>query len=93
MKIIEHKVEKLVDPTGILTGERYEFILSIEVPEDDELYSEKGIYVRVIYVHDETETRIAQYSIHENETNAYIDFELEDDELELIFNYCKEKLQ
>ena len=36
LKITEFTVEQIKDPTGIITGNRYEFYLNIEVPEDDE---------------------------------------------------------
>ena len=39
MKITSYLVEKLIDPTGILSGDRYEFILDIEVDEEDDLFS------------------------------------------------------
>ncbi|WP_458413577.1 DUF6509 family protein [Schinkia sp. CFF1] len=92
MEITGHTVERLEDPTGILTGDRYEFILQIEVPEDDELYSEQGVYLKaIIAVEDET-TRVAQYQFFEKGTNGYIDLELEDDEKELIADYCRQHL-
>jgi hypothetical protein len=93
MNITEHTVDKLQDPTGILSGDRYEFSLSIEVPEDDELYSEKGLYLKIIYVVEDNRSRIAQYQIFENGTNRYIDFELEEDEEELINDFCKQQLE
>lgn len=92
MNIISHTIEKLEDPTGILTGERYEIILNIEVPEDDELYSENGVYVKLIFVMDHHEYRIAQYHFYEQLTNQYLDFELEDDEKAMIIDYCKQQL-
>ena len=39
MNITEYTVEQIKDPTGILAGRRYEFLLNIEVPEEDELYT------------------------------------------------------
>ena len=46
MNITEYTVEEIIDPTGILTGNRYEFMLNIEVPEDDELYDVKWITIK-----------------------------------------------
>ncbi|MGE8206508.1 DUF6509 family protein [Heyndrickxia sp. NPDC080065] len=92
MNITGHSIEKLEDPTGILAGDRYEYILNIEVPEDDELFSDKGLYLKIIYVIDEMGPRIAQYQIFENITNRYIDFGLEEDEVELVSNYCKQHI-
>lgn len=92
MDITGHTVEQLEDPTGILTGDRYEFILSIEVPEDDELFSENGLYIKAIYVVESDQSRIAQYQIFEKVTDRYLDFELEEDEEALIEDYCKEHI-
>lgn len=93
MEITSHTVEKLVDPTGILLGDRYEFILQIEVPEDDDLYSESGIYLKAIVAVVDEAVRVAQYQFFEKGTNEYIDLELEDDEKELIAEYCKQHLE
>ncbi len=65
LTIIGHKVEWIKDPFGILSGERYEFLLDVEVSEDDELYSENGLYIRVIYRVDENKTNLVKYEIFE----------------------------
>lgn len=93
MEIISHEVEKLWDPTGILEGDRYEFIIDIEVPEDDELYSENGLYVKLIFAVDQNGERIAQYQIFERGTNIYLDFELEEEELKMISEYCSKHIE
>ncbi|MBS4173045.1 DUF6509 family protein [Bacillus sp. FJAT-49736] len=90
MNITGHTIEKLEDPTGILTGDRYEFILTIEVPEEDELYSQNGLYIKTIFVVEGNESRVAQYQIYEKITDQYLDFELEDDEKEMVEEYCKQ---
>lgn len=86
--IINHAVEKLEDPFGILTGDRYEFFLHIDVPEDDELYTEKGLMIKVLYIIDDKGPRISQYYLIEKETNQYLDFDLEEDEEKLVGDYC-----
>ena len=88
MEITKHTIEQLEDPTGILTGERYEIILHVEVEEEDELFTEQGIYIKVIFAVDENSSRIAQYQLFENNTNKYLDFILEDEELEELQQYC-----
>jgi hypothetical protein len=93
MEITSHTVDKLVDPTGILIGDRYEFVLQIEVPEDDELYSENGIYLKAIIAVVDDEVRVAQYQMFEKGSNEYMDFELEEDEKEFIAKYCKQHLE
>lgn len=93
MNIIEYTVEKLNDPTGILVGDRYEYFLTIEVDEEDELYSENGVKLRVIYAIEGDQSRIALYQFIENNTNKVLDFELEDDELEMVHTFCKEHIE
>ncbi|GIO52128.1 DUF6509 family protein [Paenibacillus cineris] len=92
LTITEYEAEKIKDPFRILQGTRYEFKLDIEVPDDDELYTENGLYVRVIYKVDEDQSAIVKYEIYEKTTGQYLDFELEDDEVELLENFCRDHL-
>lgn len=89
MQIDEYIVEKLVDPTGILTGDRYEFRLYLTLEEDDELYTEEGTGLRVIYKVDGEEQGIASYHFFERSTEEVLDFELEEDEMDLVLEFCK----
>jgi hypothetical protein len=91
MEINEYIVEKLNDPTGILTGERYEFLLYLDVDEDDDLYTESGVGLRVLFASDETGDRIASYHFFERNTEKMLDFELEEDEKEAVLTFCIEK--
>ncbi|WP_159884117.1 DUF6509 family protein [Paenibacillus puerhi] len=88
--VADYSVEAVKDPFGILEGKRYEFIIDIEVPEDDELYSEKGLYIRVIYRVEAGQGSILKYDIHERTTESYLDFDLEDDELAVLQAFCTE---
>lgn len=92
MEITSHSVERLEDPFGILSGERYEFYIGISVPEDDELFSEKGLKVKVLFIVDEKGERISHYHIIENETEEVLDFDLDEDEEQMLFDYCKDLL-
>jgi peroxiredoxin len=92
LNITGHTVEKLEDPFNLLSGDRYEFFLELEIEEEDELYSEKGIGVRLIFVIDENGPRVSHYHLYERETDKILDFELEEDEERMVFNYCKENL-
>lgn len=92
LEVKEYTVEKLEDPTGILVGDRYEFILTIEVPEDDDLFSEQGLYVKVIYAVTNKDSKIVQYNVFEENTNRYIDFDLEEEEINLLSEYCMNHL-
>lgn len=93
MEITGYSFEKLIDPTGILEGDRYEFYIDIEVDEDDELYSEKGLYIRVILAVDNNGSRIPQYQIFERETDTYLDFALDEEEENQILEFCKAKIK
>lgn len=88
MKITGHNIEKLYDPTGILSGDRYELFLNLDVPEDDELFSEHGLSLRVIFAVDENDSRIIQYNFYEQGTNQILDFALEDEEIDMVTQYC-----
>jgi hypothetical protein len=92
LNIIGHTVEKLADPFGLLTGERYEFFLKLDVDEEDELYSDKGVGLKVIFVIDGNEEKISSYHFFENESEKIFDLALEDDEEELVLNYCKKNI-
>lgn len=92
MKIASYEVGKLNDPTGIIAGKRYEFLLGIEVPEDDELYEEGlSLDLRVILAVDETNERIVQYHFLDRSNGKVLDFALEDDEEIEILAFCVEQ--
>lgn len=90
LKIESYTVEKLEDPFGILSGDRYEFFLELDVPEDDELYSENGVMLRVIFMKDEEKEQISKYEFIENDTKNVLDFELEEDEEIAVLTFCRE---
>lgn len=90
MNITGHTIEKLEDPFGLLSGDRYEFFLDIDVDEDDELYSENGIGLKLIYGIDGDNHKILQYNFYENGSEKVLDFELEEDEEADVNLYCKQ---
>ncbi|WP_102263195.1 DUF6509 family protein [Mesobacillus jeotgali] len=92
MNITGHTVELLEDPFGLLTGNRFEYFLHIEVDEEDELYTEKGLLLKVLFLVNGDERRILQSYFIEQETEQVLDFELEDDEVVQVKNYCEENL-
>ena len=87
--ITEFEAQLINDQFGILPGNRYEFLLYLDVPEDDELYNENGIYVRALYVVDEDKKQLLTYSLMERGEDTILDFELEDDEIKLISDFCE----
>jgi hypothetical protein len=92
LNITGHSVEKLEDPFGLLTGDRYEFFLELEVDEEDELYSDKGIGLKVIFVIEENQTRITNYHFYERGSEQVLDFALEEDEEAQVLSYCQENI-
>jgi hypothetical protein len=93
MNIVESTIEKLDDPFGILSGDRYEIFLSLVIDEEDELYSEHGIKLKLIYVVEEDKTKIAQYDFIENTTGRIFDFALEEEEEEEVKEYCQHLIE
>ncbi|KKI93848.1 pullulanase [Bacillus sp. SA1-12] len=93
MKIIESTIERLEDPFGILTGERFEIFLTLDIDEEDELYSENGIVLKLIYAVEGEQAKIAQYHFIEKTTELVLDFALEEDEEEEVMNYCKQLVE
>ncbi|MEC1180774.1 DUF6509 family protein [Metasolibacillus meyeri] len=92
MNITQFSIEEIKDPTNIIEGKRYEFLLDVVIDEEDELYSEAGIEVRVLIGHHNEEVRILNYFIIDKAENEYLDFALEDEEEEMILAFCKEQL-
>ncbi|MFJ7738288.1 DUF6509 family protein [Lysinibacillus sp. NPDC097287] len=92
MNITQFSVEEILDPTNIIEGKRYEFILDVEIDEEDELYHEAGIEIRVLLGEKDGEPFILNYFIIEKAENEYLDFALEDDELATILAFCQEAL-
>jgi len=92
MEITQFSMEEILDPTNIIEGKRYEFILDVEVYEEDELYHEAGIEVRVLIAEKGEELFILNYFIMEKAEGEYLDFALEDEELNEILAFCKEEL-
>jgi hypothetical protein len=89
--ITEYTVELIKDPFGILDGARYEFKLDLDVEEDDELYTDNGVSIRVVYKVTDDGSDIVKYDLHEKSTDKYLDFDLEDDEVAAVAAFCKER--
>lgn len=91
-KVTEVEITEIADPFKILQGKRYELMMSLDVEEDDELYEDQGVQLRVVYVVDGETRSIARYEFLNAVTNKYIDIEMEDDELAYIEQLCKEQV-
>lgn len=88
----EYSVEFVKDPFGILAGKRYEFMVDLQVPEDDELFSENGVYARVIFMANEDESSIVKYDLIEKSTDRILDLNLEPEEEETLAAFCREHM-
>ncbi|MCM3633147.1 DUF6509 family protein [Paenibacillus camelliae] len=86
----EYTVEAVADPFRILSGERYEFIIDVEVEEDDELHHEEGVRLRVVYAVNDGQGKIVKYEFQTADAGKYIDIEMEDDELAMVEQFCAE---
>lgn len=88
--ITEYTVESIVDPFGILDGVRLDFEIYIEVDEEDELYHESGVCIKVLASVIDNHTKVIKYDIVENSEGKVLDFELEEDEYKIIEQFCIE---
>jgi len=88
VNITEYTVEQIKDPTGILEGERYEFFLTVEVPEDDELYNENGLQLKVLFFVNGEQVKILNYHFYDSIENKYLEFALEDEEEKMVHDFC-----
>lgn len=89
MNITEYIVEKIVDPTGVIEGERYEFRLYALLDEEDELYTENGIGIRTILAVGDGEKRLVVAHFFDRATEEAYDFELEEEELAVLLQFCE----
>ncbi|MGO4109212.1 DUF6509 family protein [Paenibacillus sp. YAF4_2] len=90
LEITTYSVEFIKDPFGILSGRRYEFLVDIELDEEDDLYSSNGIYIRAVYSVEEGGNRLVKHELIERVTDKLLDFELEDEEVEELLAFCAE---
>ena len=92
MEITAFSVEEIKDPTNIIEGKRYEFLLDVEVDEEDELYSAAGIEIRVIAGQKDEEVRVLNYFLTDKADNKMLDFALEEEEEAMILQFVREEL-
>ncbi|MEG0384660.1 DUF6509 family protein [Solibacillus cecembensis] len=93
MNITQFSIDTILDPTNIIEGKRYELLLDVEVDEEDELYSEAGLEIRAIIGVLDGNVRVISYFIIDKKDNAYLEFELEDEEQQMILTLCHEDLK
>lgn len=92
MDITNFSFFAIKDPTGIMVGDRFEFLLDVEVDEEDELYTSGGLELRVILAVDENSARIVHYNFADKGSKEILEFGLEEDEEQEVLAYCQSKL-
>lgn len=92
MDITNYSFFAIKDPTGIMVGDRYEFLLDVEVDEEDELYTAGGLELRVILAVDGNDARIVHYNFADKLSHEILEFGLEEDEEQEVLAYCQGKL-
>lgn len=93
MQILDCTVEELHDPTGIVEGRRFEFQFSVQMDEEDELYHEGGTGLRVLYAVLDNKQTVLSYQFYDRATDRKYDFEWDEEEQQLIEQYCTEYFQ
>ncbi|HEY4566622.1 pullulanase [Planococcaceae bacterium Storch 2/2-2] len=92
MTITWSAIEEILDPTGLIEGERYEAHARLMLDEEDELYRPDGIGVRCIMAWIDGETTLKSYYVYEPATDEVIDLQLEEDELtELVQSFIENR--
>ena len=90
MQIVNGKVEELVDPTGIIDGQRYEFLLTVKLDEEDELFNEEGTGLRMLYSVKDGQRKMLTYQFFELATESPFDVEWDEEEQAAAEGYCAE---
>lgn len=85
-------VEHIKDPFGIISGQRYEFMVHLDIPEDDELYVDGGVTARTIVKVENETVSIVTYDLIGTTTHQILEFDLEEDEEAELLQFCKDHL-
>lgn len=93
MEITNYQVEWIRDPFGILAGKRYEFMLDLNVDEEDDLYTPNGVYIRAVYRVEDEQGKLVTYDLVEKGTDKLLEFDLEDDEEAELAEFCSQHWQ
>lgn len=90
MNILAYTMEEILDPTNILEGQRYEFLLDLETDEEDELFENGGVDLRVIVAKNEESITIADYFFMQTADKKILDFGLEEEEEQEVLAFVKQ---
>ncbi|MFD2116667.1 DUF6509 family protein [Paenibacillus yanchengensis] len=87
------QIVKQHDPYKIIIGDRYECLLELSVEEDDDLYDEKGVMLRVIFAVEPEKSFIAKYEFLTASDNKFIALEMVEEEEAVVLDYCQQNCQ
>lgn len=87
MQITDFTVEKIIDPTGILAGNRYEFFFYLSLNEEDELNEYDNLKLRALFSVNGDEYKLISTYFLSNE--EILGFELEEEEEKEILAFCQ----
>ncbi len=93
MNITAYTVEKINDAFGILTGDRFEFMLELAKDEEDELFEDGDVSIKALYKVEDGEEQLMKYDLIKSSDGQVLDFELEDEEIESIKAFCSDHWQ
>ncbi|MBQ0140732.1 MAG: pullulanase [Kurthia sp.] len=93
MDIISYVMDKILDPTNIIEGERYEFTLELNIDEEDELFQKGGVDLRAIISKKDEQFEIKDYFFIAKADQTYLEFALEDDEEAEVLAFCKNHIE
>lgn len=65
-------------------------MLELHVEEDDELYDERGIVLRVIYAVEADRDYISKYEFLTASDNKFIALEMVEEEEAMVLEYCRQ---
>lgn len=92
MDITQYSVEEIKDPTNIIEGKRYEFLIDVEIDEEDELYREQGVEIRAIIGELNGEYSLKNYFLIDKADRSFLDFALDEEEEVEILAFCQNEL-
>lgn len=92
MEITQYSVEQIKDPTNIIEGNRYEFLIDVDIDEEDELYREMGIEIRVLIGELDGVYSLKNYFLIDKADQSFLDFALDEDEEAEMLAFCQEEL-
>ncbi|MFB1083140.1 DUF6509 family protein [Jeotgalibacillus sp. JSM ZJ347] len=93
MNITAYTVEKINDAFGILSGDRFEFMLELAKDEEDELFQDGDVSIKALFKVEDDEEQLMKYDLIKSSDGEVLSFELEEEEIETVKAFCSEHWQ